>query len=279
MAARGNIISVKISGSGTSQDNDYSYYIREENSEILLDAYYRTYDNNGGYREVNIEKAVVALKDIEDLRDVCDKYVFAKNLKTSKANKKDSEKFRIEAVWENKSRAEKEITLGNDNLLEIMPLTVFENIARRFEECYYKAPEKPIAEGNIVSLEFSYRGSSMARYTDYRYYLRWQDGRILFDAHCYAGKNFTKIILENATVTREDMEALLEICGVPALAEKQKSYAAASSSVYIAPPWKNTYAKIIDRAVTDGPHYREIFEAVWENGAVLFTSPPDDTKK
>jgi len=279
MAAKGNIISLKITGNGTTQDNDYNYYIREENGKILFDAYYRTFYEDGEYREVKIENAVVTDKDMQDLRYWCDEYVFAEKQKTKKAGKKDAEKFKIEAVWENKKRIVKEITLNNDDTLEITPLSIFEGITRQFEDCYYTVPEKPSAEGRVVSLEFSYKGSMMSQYSDYRYYIREENGEVLFDAHSYFGKNFKKITLENAVVTREDMDALIKIYGEKNLAEKQKNQAIASSSVYIAPPWAKTYREIMKNAVTDGPHYPEIFQAKWENGATLYTSPPHGDEK
>jgi len=136
------------------------------------------------------------------------------------------------------------------------------------------------AKGNIVSLDFSYAGSGMRPYTDYRFYLREEDGAALFDARCYAGKDFTPITVEKAAVSRGDIDAIIEICGgASALAGKQEKYAAASPSVDAGLSRRKIRDRHTELYATDGPHHSEELTAKWENGAALFTSPPDGTNK
>ena len=118
-----------------------------------------------------------------------------------------------------------------------------------------------------VSFESSYKGSGMRPNTKYKYHLREQDdGRVLLDAQVYAGRNFTDITLENAQISRAEMDAVLKICGgFSALAKLR--------DVEKDPPFNKNDPR------TDGPHYNEILEVIWENGDSMVKAPPNDGSK
>ena len=319
MLAKGNIISFKMTGGGTGKDDNYSYYIREKDGEVLFDAYYRSYCDGGEVREVMIKNAVVTHEDMEKIRNWCNKRELAEkqnqqeqSVETARVvwtcaacgetgnkgkfctecgkppagkdnaakagdsmirnRQKDSTVVQIEAVWENNARFDTKMIVSVDDYS--MGLThllfLFETLTKRLGGGYCSAPEKPAAEGKIVSLEFSYGGNGRNPFTAYRYYLREENGEILFDAHGYADNSRIDVNVEKAVVSREDIDAVIEICGGNStLAEQQKDYAVAASSVYIVPPWREIYDRINEMQTTDGPFHKKIFEIVWENGAAL----------
>jgi len=118
----------------------------------------------------------------------------------------------------------------------------------------------------IVSLELSYKGSGMRPYQGYKYHLREQEGAVLFDANFYAGSNFIEITLENAVISREDIDAIVEILGGISALDKLRN-------VEKDPP-------IIKNDLrTDGPHYNEIIEVQWENETGIVKAPPNDDRK
>ncbi|MCL2816614.1 MAG: hypothetical protein FWD23_18605 [Oscillospiraceae bacterium] len=121
------------------------------------------------------------------------------------------------------------------------------------------------AEGDITSLKISYSGSGMMQYTDYNYYIREENGEILFDAHFYiVGEDVRKITLEKISSAQEDMEALRDICDEYDFARTQKK-----APVYKVPFWR----KIMGNHISDGPVGDVILEITWENGAALAISP------
>ena len=118
----------------------------------------------------------------------------------------------------------------------------------------------------VVSFELSYKGSGMRPYTKYKYHLREQDGRVLFDANLYVGRKFAEIILENAVISREDIDAVLEICGgISTIAELRNV--------------EKNPSPVMNDPRTDGPHHNEILEVMWEDGAGMVKAPPDNRKK
>ena len=279
MLEKGNIISLKMAGGGTGKDDSYSYYLREKDGETLFDAYYRTYCDDGEAKEVTITNVAVTQKDMDDMRHRCEKWEPAEkqdNREMPGNTKNDSTIIQIEAIWENNAKLETKMVLSVDSRDMMYLLFSFERLTRQLGGCYRPMPEEPAAEGKIVSLEFSYGGSGRNPFTAYRYHLREENGEALFDAHCRTGKNYMEITLEKAVVSREDVDALIEICGGNSiLAKQQKDYAVAASSVYIVPPWREIYDRINEMQTLDGPGHKEDFTVKWENGAKLLTSPPD----
>ena len=131
-------------------------------------------------------------------------------------------------------------------------------------------PEKEIqTTKKVVSLEFFYKGSGMMRYGDYRYHLREQDdGSVLFDAHTYVGRNVTVITLKNALISREDIDALVEILGGYSALDKLRNINKNSAFT----------AKENDLR-TDGPHYSEMLEIILADRTELVKAPPNDNRK
>jgi hypothetical protein len=100
----------------------------------------------------------------------------------------------------------------------------------------------------------------MVQYTGYSYYIREENGEILFDAHFYiVGEDVREITLEKTIVKQEDMETLREICGEYNFAE--------------APVYKESFLKkIFSKQIKDGPVNNVILKIIWENGTELVTS-------
>ena len=118
----------------------------------------------------------------------------------------------------------------------------------------------------IVSLALSYKGSGMRPYQGYKYHLREQEGGVLFDANFYAGSNFREITLENAVVSRDAIDEIVEICGgISALLRFRDTKKD--------PPINKRDLR------TDGPHYNEIIEVRWENETGIVKAPPNDYRK
>jgi len=332
-----------MTGGGTGQDDTYSYYLREKDGEVLFDAYYRTYCDDGVFREVAIENAAVTQKDMESMRYWCNRWKLAEKkdnyeIPQQYQQEQPAEKERaliwkcaacgetgnkgmfctecgepvpaklgdfilklrditvenrqkkyiiaqVEAIWENDAKFDAKMVFNDDDMGLIYLLSSFESITQRLGGCDYSVPKKPKAEGKIVSLEFSYAGGT-AHASDYRYYLREENGEALFDALCYVEQpgcfgfdSHTKLTPEKAVALREDIDAVIEICGGNStLAEQQKKYIAAKSSVYIVPPWRKIYDRLMERQMMDGPYHSQYFTLKWENGAELLTSPPDGRK-
>jgi hypothetical protein len=270
-----NMVSFKISGS-EKRGKKYSYYLREEDGKILFNAYYYTvYD--GKFREVNIENAAVSQEDMEKLSGLCSKYADDEYLKNNNIIN-DNQDFYIadiEAVWENGMRLDTKISLeSNDNdiyIPGIFVLLFFEDLTKRFENCYYEKPARPFAEGNVISLWVSGSQYSLARNLYYNYHLREENGGVLFDARYFIGVD--EITLEKITAAHEDMEQLNALCDKYMLVEKQKTTADVTSA-YIVPPWKHIIPRlrrtadgvvIIDTS-KDGGSGGYSVAAIWENG-------------
>ena len=134
------------------------------------------------------------------------------------------------------------------------------------EKEYGSMEQTTRAARKVVSFELSYKGSGMRPNTKYKYHLREQDSRVLFDANLYAGRKFAEITLENAVISREDIDAVLEICGGnSAIAELRNVD-------------KNAPVER-DPRETDGPHHKQILEVIWEDGAGVVKAPPENRKQ
>jgi len=142
LSAEGNIISLKISYAGSSmlQYSGYSYYLCEENGEILFDAH--LYIVGEDVREITLDKAVATQEDMEALRNICEEYNLAEKQKTSRTYKipfwrKIMSKhisdgpvsdIILEAVWENGAT----LFISPDNTSDL--LNFFKELAIRLNE-------------------------------------------------------------------------------------------------------------------------------------------------
>jgi hypothetical protein len=120
-----------------------------------------------------------------------------------------------------------------------------------------KDTPSPLADGKVIS--FSIEGRvDMVRDSFFKYYLRQEDGELLFDASygVIDDDGFKQIELEKKIVKQEDMEVLRALCEKFNFTQKQRDYR----------PQKQTRAQKKNASqIMDGSYAG--CTVIWENGA------------
>ena len=262
---------------------DYEYSIREENGKVLLCAYHE-----GHYRsrqKVNINNIVIGTEDMDELSNLCNKYLTDADLKGNDDSNNSGVTSKVEIVWESGKRFQATIAAWeiNKNKAELVfmahVLSFFDGLCKRLDECYYKASARPFADGNVIAFRYS-EGRGGRRPESYE--MRDDLGDFLFDADVYTdaldannkANSDEMVQLRDEIVFRDDMDKFNLLCKELKLHEQQFR-AASADKVYIEPCWKEKsgvfdterYKVIGD---TDESGVAPSFTAVWDNG-VSFT--------
>ena len=120
---QGEVVSLRLGGGHMTRDSFYSFYLREQDGRVLLDAHYWIADG-GDMREITLEAAAAAPEDMDALRALCGEYSFAERQRTCRKQEPapglfiaDAPVFGMEVVWENGARLDADTDFGSEQAL------------------------------------------------------------------------------------------------------------------------------------------------------------------